>query len=78
MSTSCKRDAHFHKIAFFDSGMILEAKWVQKGIQNGAKMASKINQKIDAIFDSKKVGFGSQNGTKMEPKWTPKRYQKGS
>ena len=72
MSTSCRRDGHFHKIVFFDSGTILEAKWFQKGIQNGAKIASKIDQKIDAIFDSKNVGFGSQNGTKMGPKWTPK------
>ena len=26
MSTSCRRDAHFHKIAFFDAGTILEPK----------------------------------------------------
>ena len=35
-------------------------------------MASKFNQKINAIFESKNVGFGSQNGTHMEPKCTPK------
>ena len=43
-----------------------------KSFQNGGKMASKFNQKINAIFESKNVGFGSQNGTQMEPKWTPK------
>jgi hypothetical protein len=35
-------------------------------------MASKFNQKIDAIFESNNVGFGSQNGIKMELKWSPK------
>ena len=68
MSTSCRRDAHFHKIVFFDSGTILEAKWFQKGIQNGAKIASKINKKIDAIFELENVGLGAQNGSKMDQK----------
>ena len=31
MSTSCRREAHFHKIAFSDSGTILEAKMMKKG-----------------------------------------------
>ena len=35
-------------------------------------MASKFNQKINAIFESKNVGLGSQHGTKMEPKSRPK------
>ena len=41
------------------------------GVQNGGKMALKTNQKTDAIFDSKNVGFGSQNCTKMKPKGVP-------
>ena len=35
-------------------------------------MASKYNQKIDAIFESKNVGFGSRHGPKMELTWRPK------
>ena len=35
-------------------------------------MASKINQKINAFFDSKNIDFWIPNGSKMEPKWTPK------
>ena len=72
MSTSCRREAHFHKIAFSDSGTILEAQMMKKGSQNGAKMASKVNEEINAIFDSRQIGFGSQNGSKTEPKWRPK------
>ena len=72
MSTSCRRDAHFHKIAFTDSGTILEAKMMKNGFKNGAKMASKFSQKTNAIFDSKNEAFWSQNGLKMEPKWRQK------
>jgi len=43
MSTSCRRDAHFQQIAFFDSGMILEANLLQKGSKNRAQMGSKID-----------------------------------
>ena len=32
-------------------------------------MGSNVNEEINAIFDSKMIGFGSQNGLKMEPKW---------
>ena len=32
-------------------------------------MASKIDQKIDAIFELKNVRFGGQNGSKMGQKW---------
>ena len=71
MSTSCTREAHFHKIAFSDSDIFLEAKMMKKGSQNGAKMASKVNEEINAICDSKKIGFWSQNGPKTEPKWRP-------
>ena len=39
MSTSCTREAHFHKIAFSDSDIFLEAKMMKKGSQNGTKMA---------------------------------------
>ena len=39
MGTSCTREAHFHKIAFSDSDIFLEAKMMKKGSQNGAKMA---------------------------------------
>ena len=39
MSTSCTREAHFHKIAFADSGIFLEAKIMKKGSQNGSQMA---------------------------------------
>ena len=39
MSTSCTREAHFHKIAFSDSDILLEAKVMQKGSPNGTKMA---------------------------------------
>ena len=39
MSTSCRREAHFHKIAYSDSDIFLEAKMMKKGSQNGAKMA---------------------------------------
>ena len=38
MSTSCTREAHFHKIAFSDSDIFLEAQMMKKGSQNGAKM----------------------------------------
>ena len=39
MSTSCTREAHFHKIAFSDSDIFLEARFMKKGSQNGTKMA---------------------------------------
>ena len=39
MSTSCTREAHFHKIAFSDSDIFLEATVLKKGSQNGSKMA---------------------------------------
>ena len=39
MSTSCTREAHFHKIAFSDSDIFLEAKMMKKCSQNGTKMA---------------------------------------
>ena len=32
-------------------------------------MASKVNQKINAIFDLNNIGFWSQTGSKMRPKW---------
>ena len=38
MSTSCTREAHFHKIAFSDSDLFLEAKMMKKGSQNGTKI----------------------------------------
>ena len=38
MSTSCTREAHFHKIADSDSDIILEAKVKKKSSQNGIKM----------------------------------------
>ena len=68
MSTSSAREAHFHKIAFSDFCTILEANLMKKGSQTGAKMASKVSQQINAIFDSKNRGSWSQNGAKMEPK----------
>ena len=37
MSTSCTREAHFHKIAFSDSDLFLEAKMMKNGCQNGTK-----------------------------------------
>ena len=75
MSTSYAREANFHKIAFSDSDLFLEAKMMKKGSQNGAKMASKVNEKINAIFDSKNNSFWSQNGSKTEPKWRPKSWK---
>ena len=39
MSTSCRREAHFHEIAYSDSDIFLEAKMMKKGSQNRAKMA---------------------------------------
>ena len=39
MSTSCTREAHFHKIAYSDSDLFLEAKIMKKSSQNGAQMA---------------------------------------
>ena len=72
MSTSCMRDAHFHKIAFSDSGTILEAEMMNKGSKNGSKMASKVNKKMNANFVLKNIVFWIQNGPKMEPKWRPK------
>ena len=39
MSTSCTREAHFHKIAISESDLILEAKMMKKGSQHGTKMA---------------------------------------
>ena len=50
MSTSCPREAHFHKIAFSDSDIFLEAKMTKKGSQNGSKMVSKINEEIRVLF----------------------------
>ena len=50
MSTSPTREAHFHKIAYPDACMILKAKMMKKGSQNRAKMASKIKEKIRALF----------------------------
>ena len=38
MSTSCTREAHFHKIAFSDSDIFSEATMMKKGSQNGSKM----------------------------------------
>ena len=42
---------------------------MKEGSKNGAKMASKVNEEINAICDSKKIGFWSQNDPKTEPKW---------
>ena len=39
MSTSCTREAHFHKIAFSDSDIFLEAQVMKIGSQNGTKIA---------------------------------------
>ena len=39
MSTSCTREAHFHKIAFSDSDIFLEATMMKKGSQNRTNMA---------------------------------------
>ena len=39
MSTSCTREAHFHKIAFSDSDIFLEATVMKKGSQNGPTIA---------------------------------------
>ena len=39
MSTSCTREAHFHKIAFSDSDIFLEATITKKDSQNGTNMA---------------------------------------
>ena len=39
MSTSCTREAHFHKIGFSDSDIFLEATIMKKGSHNGPKMA---------------------------------------
>ena len=44
MSTSCTREAHFHKIAFSDSDIFLEAKVMKKGSPNGAQIHPKINK----------------------------------
>ena len=44
---------------------------MKKGCQTGANMALKVNEKNNAIFDWKQIGFGSQNGPKTEPKWRP-------
>ena len=63
MSTSCTREAHFHKIALSDSDILLEAKVMKKGSQNGPKMAKKINQKIRSLFD---IDFGSIFGGMWE------------
>ena len=37
MSTSCRRDARFHKIVFSDSGTILEANMMKQGSKMEAK-----------------------------------------
>ena len=57
------------KIAFFDSGTILEQKMMKTSSENGGKIALKINQKTDASFELKNVGFGGQNWSKMEQQW---------
>ena len=61
MSTSCTREAHFHKIAFSDSGTILEAQMMKKGFQNGATLVSKVNQKINAIVDAGNSAVGVES-----------------
>ena len=67
MSTSPAREAHFQKIAFSDSGTILGARIMKKGSQNGAKMALKVNQKIDELLDSKIAVLGAKMSPKMPP-----------
>ena len=45
---------------------------MKNGSQSGARMGSKVDQKINAIFDSKNKGFLSEHCPKTEPKWRPK------
>ena len=67
MSTSCTREAHFHKIAFCDSGMILEAKMMKKGSQNRAEMVLKVDEKINE--NSIKIELGGVVGP-LEASWS--------
>ena len=78
MSTSCGRDAHFHKMAFSDSGMILEANLLWKGHQNTAQMASNIDLKKYAIFHRTKCRFWINNGPTIQAKWTSKSTKNGA
>ena len=71
MSTSCRRDARFHKIAFSDSGTILEANMMKQGSKMEPKWLQKLMKKSMQLLARTKIGFWSQNGLKMEPKWGP-------
>ena len=72
MELSLKRDAHFDKIAFFVPGRFVDAKWIPKWSQNGAKRAFKIYEKSDAFFDRKMHRFLVKHGALGDPKGTPK------
>ena len=71
MSTSCTREAHFHKIAFSDSDIFLEAKMMKKGSQNGTQMDYKIIQKTEVClidFGPFLEAFGNILGVKIPSK----------
>ena len=67
MSTSCRRDARFHKIAFSDVCTNFGPNLHQKGFQNRATVASKSIENTLQIFIGKIIDFGS----KLEAKWSP-------
>ena len=71
MSTSCTREAHFHKIAFSDSDLFLEAKMMKKGSKMEPKWLKKSIKKSEVflidfgpIFGGFWEHFGSQNTIK--------------
>ena len=76
MSTSCTREAHFHKIAFSDFDICLEAKVMKKGSQNGTQMALKIIPKIRGLLDRFWTYFWRLLGTFWESKYHQKSSRK--
>ena len=66
MSTSCTREAHFHKIAFSGSDTILEATMMKKGSKMEPKWLQKSMKKSMQFLTQKIAVFGAQ----MVPKWS--------
>ena len=69
MSTSCTREAQFHKIADSDSDIFLEAKMMKKRLpkwsQNGLKNQSKNQRPFRSILELLLEAFGSILGIKI-------------
>ena len=72
MSTACTREAHFHKIAFSDSEIFLEAKMMKKRFpkwnQNGLTNQSNNQRSFRSILDLVLKAFGSILGVQIPSK----------